>query len=147
MNQDHFRIGPLIYAKDYFEDDPEANYYYSGSPPVSYNNKGVPIDKNGFECLDIKCPFHPGWMIQKDQLEFNDFLQFSIPRYQCYQEWLRDNYLDCSDNQAKKYLFKFLLSENRNAWGFNRLIGLPIKKALSKLGSVEELIEKVYEYE
>jgi len=147
MNQDHFRIGPLIYARDYFEDDPKANYYWSGNPPIKYNDKGVPIDKNGLECLDLKCPFHPSWKVQKDQLEFNDFLQFSIPKYQCYQDWLRDNYLDCSDNQAKKYLFKFLLSGNQNSWGFNNLIKLPIKKALSKVGSVEELIKKVYEHE
>ena len=82
MNQDHFKIGPLIYAKDYFEDDPKANYYWSGIPPVEYNDNGVPVDKNGTDCLDLKCPFHPSWSPKKDQIEFNSFLEFSIPNNQ-----------------------------------------------------------------
>ena len=145
MNQDHFKIGPLIYANDYFETDPEANYYWPGNPPVKYNDKGIPIDDNGLECLDVNSPFHPNWKVQKNQLEFNDFLQFSIPKYQCYQDWLRDNYLDCSDNQAKKYLFKWILYEKE--WGYRSVISQPIKKLLSEVGSVEALINKVYEHE
>ena len=145
MNQDHFKIGPLIYAKDYFEDDPKANYYWSGIPPVEYNDNGVPVDKNGTDCLDLKCPFHPSWSPKKNQIEFNSFLEFSIPKYQCYQEWLRNNYLDCSNDQAKKFLFKGIL--DNKGWGFCGLIIQPIKEILLELGSVNELIKKVYEYE
>lgn len=147
MNQDHFKIGPLIYAKDYFETDPEANYYWAGQPPpVRYSKSGVPIDKNGTDCLDLKCPFHPSWSPKKDQIEFNSFLEFSIPKYQYYQIWLRDNSLDCSNDQAKRFLFKWILSKTWGT-GFRRIIRQPLKKVLLEVGSVNELIKKVYEYE
>ena len=139
--------GPLIYAKDFFEDDGTANYFWPGSPPVSYNEQGIPVDQEGLECLDLGCPLHPDWKPLEDEMIFNDYLGFSIPSYCCYIEWLKQNNLACTPEQAKKLLFKWILHESN----YNKLrskIKYSILQIIrDELISMSELLKRVYEYE
>ena len=146
--EEYIKFGPLIYATDYFEEDENVNYYWPGNPPVAYNEKGIPIDSSGLECLDLQSPFHPNWSPKKEQMEFNNFLQFSIPKYQCYQDWLKDNHLSCSNNQAKKFLFKWILDFSHPPWGLRFILQQNISERIkdSEL-SVNDFIKKVYEDE
>ena len=98
--------GPLIYAKDFFEDDGIANYFWPGSPPTGYNEQGIPIDDENMECLDLTCPLHPDWAPLETEMVYNDYLGFSIPSYCCYIQWFKENNLACTPEQAKKLLFK-----------------------------------------
>ena len=146
-SEDYITYGPLIYAKDFFEDDGIANYFWPGHPPVGYNKQGIPVDEEGMECLDLRCPLHPDWKPSEAEMIFNDYLGFSIPDYNYYIEWLKENNLGCSPDQAKKLLFKWILHKS----DYNRLRS-KIKFAVLQivrddLISMSELLKKVYEYE
>tara|TARA_Y100000593_G_C4254338_1_gene308828 strand:- start:593 stop:1039 length:447 start_codon:yes stop_codon:yes gene_type:complete len=136
--------GPLIYAKDFFEDDGIANYFWPGSPPVGYNNLGIPIDEEGMECLDLRCPLHPSWMPLKSEMEYNEYLGFSIPSYYPYIDWLKQNNLSCTPEQAKKLLFKWILNKSNND-RLRRKIKYSILQILrDELISLSELLKRVY---
>ena len=140
----YITYGPLIYAKDFFEDDGIANYFWPGSPPVGYNNLGIPIDEEGMECLDLRCPFHPSWMPLKSEMEYNEYLGFSIPSYYPYIDWLKQNNLSCTPEQAKKLLFKWILNKSNND-RLRRKIKYSILQILrDELISLSELLKRVY---
>lgn len=143
----YITYGPLIYAKDFFEDDGIANYFWPGHPPVEYNKRGIPVDSEGMECLDLRCPLHPDWKPLETEMVYNEYLGFSIPSYCCYIEWLKQNNLSCTPEQAKKLLFRWILNKE----DYNRLRS-KIKFAVLQiirddLISMSELIKRVYEYE
>ena len=140
----YITYGPLIYAKDFFEDDGIANYFWPGSPPVGYNNLGIPIDEEGMECLDLRCPLHPSWMPLKSEMEYNEYLGFSIPSYYPYIDWLKQNNLSCTPEQAKKLLFKWILNKSNND-RLRRKIKYSILQILrDELISLSELLKRVY---
>lgn len=142
--EDYITYGPLIYAKDFFEDDGIANYFWPGSPPVGYNNLGIPIDEEGMECLDLRCPLHPSWMPLKSEMEYNEYLGFSIPSYYPYIDWLKQNNLSCTPEQAKKLLFKWILNKSNND-RLRRKIKYSILQILrDELISLSELLKRVY---
>ena len=142
--EDYITYGPLIYAKDFFEDDGIANYFWPGSPPVGYNNLGIPIDEEGMECLDLRCPLHPSWMPLKSEMEYNEYLGFSIPSYYPYIDWLKQNNLSCTPEQAKKLLFKWILNKSNND-RLRRKIKYSILQILrDELISFSELLKRVY---
>ena len=64
-----YRYGPLIFVTKGMDEE-EGNYFWAGDPPVGYDETGVPVDKNGFQCVDIQCPLHPGY--EPVETEFND---------------------------------------------------------------------------
>lgn len=136
--------GPLIYAKDFFEDDGIANYFWPGSPPVGYNQQGIPIDEEGMECLDLRCPLHPSWTPLKSEMEYNEYLGFSIPSYYPYIDWLKQNNLGCTPEQAKKLLFKWILNKSDNN-RLRRKIKYSILQIIrDELVSMSELLKRVY---
>ena len=140
----YITYGPLIYAKDFFEDDGLAHYFWPGSPPVGYNNLGIPIDEEGMECLDLRCPLHPSWMPLKSEMEYNEYLGFSIPSYYPYIDWLKQNNLSCTPEQAKKLLFKWILNKSNND-RLRRKIKYSILQILrDELISLSELLKRVY---
>ena len=140
----YITYGPLIYAKDFFEDDGIANYFWPGSPPVGYNNLGIPIDEEGMECLDLRCPLHPSWMPLKSEMEYIEYLGFSIPSYYPYIDWLKQNNLSCTPEQAKKLLFKWILNKSNND-RLRRKIKYSILQILrDELISLSELLKRVY---
>lgn len=146
-SEGYITYGPLIYAKDFFEDDGIANYFWPGSPAVGYNQQGIPIDEEGKECLDLRCPLHPDWKPTETEIVYNEYLNFSIPNYYCYIEWFKENNLTCTSTQAKKLLFKWILHKSN----YNKLRS-KIKYGILQiirddLISMSELIKKVYEYE
>ena len=142
--EDYITYGPLIYAKDFFEDDGIANYFWPGSPPVGYNNLGIPIDEEGMECLDLRCPLHPSRMPLKSEMEYNEYLGFSIPSYYPYIDWLKQNNLSCTPEQAKKLLFKWILNKSNND-RLRRKIKYSILQILrDELISLSELLKRVY---
>ena len=146
----YITYGPLIYAKDFFEDDGIANYFWPGNPPVGYNELGIPVDEEGLECLDLGCPLHPDWNPSEPEMVYNEYLGFSIPNYNSYIEWFKKNNLACTPEQAKKLLFKWILHKS----DYNRLRS-KIKYAILQIirndvplrENQGELLKKVYEYE
>ena len=102
-----FKYGPLIWNHRN-EDDESGNYYWNGDPPVDYDSAGIPIDKNGNQCLSIDSPVHPGWQPDESRFVFNGPLQQKIPDVASVKEWFDNNFLVISDYQCKKYILKWL---------------------------------------
>ena len=116
-----FKYGPLIW-NCFTEDDESGNYYWNGSPPVGYDDDGIPIDQEGMQCLPIESPVHPSWICDKDKLEFNNFLGFKIPSIVSTREWFDANFLIVSDTQCKKYIIRWIRKNQYGTSGFYDMV-------------------------
>ena len=71
---EQYKYGPLVYNTANSDDD-SGNYYWSGEPPVGYDNEKIPVDSRGFQCLDaVQCPLHPGYTVTEENTEHNEAL-------------------------------------------------------------------------
>ena len=131
-----YRYGPLIFVTQGMDEE-EGNYYWNGSPPVGYDADGIPIDKNGLQCLDILCPLHPGYV--PTETEYNNIIQSDLPTLASFRQWFDDNFLIVNDRQLKKYIFKSWTRNNKNSSNYYRL--------LSEYKSVDELIGAIWQQE
>ena len=131
-----YRYGPLVYVTAGM-DESEGNYYWNGSPPVGYDETGIPVDKNGMQCLDIDCPLHPAH--EAKETVYNKVLDSKIPTIAYFKNWFDDNFLIVSDDQIKKYIIKAWFRENENSYQY---VGL-----LRGYKSVDEIIGAVWQQE
>lgn len=115
-----FKYGLLIW-NSVNEDDESGNYFWNGKPPVGYDDDGIPIDQEGMQCLPIESPVHPSWESDKNQLEYNDFLEFEIPSISSTREWFSDNFLVVSDRQCKKYIIRWIRKNRMYLPGFVKM--------------------------
>jgi hypothetical protein len=132
-----YRYGPLVYVPYGTTDDEEGNYYWNGSPPVGYDSRGIPIDKNGHQCLDISCPLHPAF--EPDEFEHSDILDSDIPTMKSFKEWFDDNFLIISDYQLKKYIFKWWVRKHKTSSHYYAL--------LKEYKSIDEVISAIWQHE
>ena len=116
-----FKYGPLIW-NCFTEDDESGNYYWNGSPPVGYDDDGIPIDQEGMQCLPIESPVHPCWRGDKEKLEYNSFLGFNIPSIDSTREWFDANFLIVSDKQCKKYIIRWIRKNKYGTPGFYDMV-------------------------
>ena len=114
-----YRYGPLIFVTKGM-DESEGNYFWAGDPPVGYDETGVPVDKNGFQCVDIQCPLHPSY--EHVETEFNDLLNTEIPTVTSVRKWFDDNFLFISDDQIKKYIIRWWMKNNNQPYIYNSLL-------------------------
>ena len=135
-----YRYGPLIFVTQGMDEE-EGNYYWNGNPPVGYDAAGIPIDKNGQQCLDILCPLHPGY--EPTETEFSHITQCDLPTLASYRQWFDDNFLIVNDKQLKKYILKSWARKNQGTYqpsdSYLRL--------LSEYKSVDELIGAIWQQE
>ena len=130
-----FKYGPLIW-NCFTEDDESGNYYWNGSPPVGYDLDGIPIDKDGLQCLPIESPVHPSWVGVEEKYEFNEFLGFKIPSIESTKAWFDDNFLIISDEQCKKYIIRWIRKHKYGTPGFEEL--------LRRTSSLADIMDKVW---
>ena len=130
-----FKYGPLIYVT-YGMDDSEGNYFWSGLPPVGYDESGIPIDKNGNQCLDISCPLHPAWT--PTETTYNETLKLDIPSIEYTRQWFEDNFLIISDRQVKRYIIRWW-SARASRDNYHAYLNV-----LQNYSSVEEIQEAVW---
>ena len=110
MTKEKFKYGPLVWncAGQDFEDD-ENNYYWPGNPPVAYDEWGLPVDKDGRQCLPLDCPFHPHY-------SFKDFI---TSRFGCkfpasfkdYEEWLEKNFIVFDKAAVKRNIVTKIITQ------------------------------------
>ena len=133
-----YKYGPLIYITEGM-DDSKGNYFWSGSPPVGYDESGIPIDKNGSQCLDISCPLHPAW--EPTETIYNETLKLDIPTIEHFRQWFDDNFLIISDDQVKRYIIRWWSAEaSRN--NYHAYLNV-----LQNYSSVEEIQEAAWPQE
>jgi len=106
-----YRYGPLVFITKGM-DESEGNYFWAGNPPVGYDKTGVPIDENGLQCVDIECPLHPRYT--PTETIYNRTLNTNIPTEESVKKWFDDNFLFVSDDQIKKYIFKWWVENNKD---------------------------------
>jgi len=130
-----YKFGPLVYVTGAM-DESEGNYFWAGLPPVGYDESGVPIDKNGLQCLDISCPLHPSW--EPTETVFSEVLQFNIPSIEYFKSWFEDNFLIISDDQVKRYIIRWWRTKafRDNFRSYNQV--------LQNYSSVEEIQEAAW---
>ena len=128
-----YKYGPLLYVTQGMDDE-EGNYYWAGSPPVGYDSSGIPIDKNGNQCLDISCPLHPGW--EPEDTVYSIVLLDDIPTVDSYLQWFEANFLIVSKKQIKSWIIQRWARKNRGTTMYNEI--------LNTYSSVEEIMEEVW---
>ena len=135
IKMEKYKYGPLVYVTHGMNED-DGNYFWSGHPPVGYDESGIPIDNNGMQCLDISCPLHPSW--EPTETVYNETLKFDIPSIEHFRQWFEDNFLIISDDQVKRYIIRWwrakALRENYQAY----------TDVLQNYSSVEEIQEAAW---
>ena len=111
-----FRYGPLTWAS--IEDD-SGNYYYSGSPPVGYDKQGIPIDEQGLQCLDLRCPVHPNYQPVNAFYypSINDFL----PSVEEWEEWFKAEYISIDTERIQREIIRWYLKQKPISKEFEHL--------------------------
>ena len=130
-----YKFGPLVYVTGVM-DDSEGNYFWAGLPPVGYDEFGVPIDKNGLQCLDISCPLHPAWT--PTETSYSEILKTDIPSIEYTKKWFEDNFLIISDDQVKRYIMKWW-SARASRDNYHAYLNV-----LQNYSSIEEVQEAVW---
>lgn len=99
-----FTYGPLVW------DTERHNRPCPGSIPVDYNNKGIPIDNGGNECLPLDCIIHPGY--KPTVWVHSDYLDDEIPSPEEAGKWFKDNFYHFSEEQIKNYVIRWIMLQN-----------------------------------
>ena len=130
-----FRYGPLIYITFGMNDD-EGNYYWNGLTPVGYDEMGVPVDKNGDQCLDVSCPIHPAH--EPQTTEYCEVLSSELPTLDSFKAWFDNNFLIVTDEQLKRWIIRWWARYTR------RTHSELYYHVINKYSSVEEIKEAVW---
>ncbi len=131
-----YKYGPLIFVTQGMDED-EGNYYWNGSPPVGYDDSGIPVDKNGKQCLDIKCPLHPGY--EAEETFYSSVLGADIPTISSVSKWFDDNFLIVDEKQIKTYIFRWWARAYINSGNYISL--------LHSYHSVDSIIGAIWQQE
>ena len=99
-----FKYGPLIWNHVDDEDD-SGNYWWSGLPPVSYDDAGIPVDEKGLQCLPMSSPVHPSYNIKHSV--FNVVLQDHLPSIDEWQSWCDENFIIIDETRIKREILRW----------------------------------------
>jgi len=105
-----YRYGPLIY-NCYGEDDESGNFFWTGLPVVGYDADGIPVDRDGNQCLPDECILHP-WC-HPQEWEWCEYLQTDLPSRTWVRAWFEENFLEIDDYTVCKYIFKWYVHPTR----------------------------------
>jgi hypothetical protein len=102
-----FKYGPLIW-NSFGENDESGNYWWSGSPPVAYEEPSgpyrIPVDEAGNQCLPGECILHPNCRVEDWE---TDTIISNVPSLSWCMEWFEDNFLLVSEYQVCKYIIRW----------------------------------------
>jgi len=135
---DRYTFGPLIWLLP--EDDESlGNYYWSGRPPVGYDKIGIPIDDNGNQCLDIRCPLHPHYHPGSQHLVHNPQVNDMIPTVESFKDWFDDHFLIVDDRKLKRYILRWYGNSLRRG---NKTF--EFWKLRNECKTIDEMVDKVW---
>jgi hypothetical protein len=136
MTKEKFKYGPLVWnciGQD--GEDDEGNYYWPGNPPVAYDEMGLPVDKDGRQCLPIDCPFHPHY-------SFKDFITSKYgtkfpTSFKDYEEWLDKNFIVFDKTTVKRNIITKIITQvvaSTEADNVYKMVRLNIKEVEDQYG-------------
>ena len=109
-----YTYGPLVY-NCFGEEDDSGNYWWSGNPPVGYEQESgvfrMPVDENGNQCLPGDCILHPNCTVQ----QFVSDEPFSVPSLTWCREWFSDNFLQVTDWDLARYALRWIWWNNQHS--------------------------------
>ena len=131
-----FKYGPLIW--DHIEeDDNSGNYWWSGSPPVNYDEMGIPIDQRGLQCLPLSSPVHPNY--ESKHPVFNLPLGEHLPSIKEWKEWFDFHFIEISEHRIKCEILRWYVKDTGR-----RRLSKKFRKLQSKCNSIDEMVEAVW---
>jgi len=112
---EQYKYGPLIYNTSDSDDD-SGNYYWPGKPPIAYDSEGVPLDSDGFQCLDaVQCPLHPSFKVNDDEspyklvvMEDSKALGCEIPTLDSFNSWFEDNFIKAEPRDLAFFILRWI---------------------------------------
>ena len=128
---EQYKYGPLTWATI---DDDSGNYYYPGTPPIGYDNQGIPIDERGLQCLDILCPVHPDYQMKDAQ--FCAAIHDYLPTVKEWTEWFEKEFIDISEERCQREIVRWYNKQSSQTKEFQELA--------SNCSSIAELAEKIF---
>ena len=99
MTKEKFKFGPLVW-NCIGEDDDDGNYYWPGNSPVAYDEMGLPVDKEGKQCLPLESPFHPFYVFT-DTITTKYGIKFPAS-FKDYEDWLDKNFIVFDELAVKR---------------------------------------------
>jgi|SRR6056300_60956 len=130
-----FKYGPLVY--NFFgEDDDSGNFWWSGSPPVGYEEPTgvykIPVDEYGNQCLPGECILHPNCRVE----EWAEHpILGKVPDLEWCRSWFEDNFLEIAEYDLCRYILRWYQHNHKyeDTW-----------KSWSKGKSVEQMISEIW---
>ena len=113
-----FKYGPLIWNHVDDEDD-SGNYWWSGLPPVSYDDAGIPVDEKGLQCLPMSSPVHPSYNIKHSV--FNLPLQDHLPSVDEWKDWFEEHFIIIDEARIKREMLKWYSKQRIKSQRFYEL--------------------------
>ena len=105
---EQYKYGPLVYNTSDSDDD-SGNYYWSGEPPVGYDDEKIPVDSRGFQCLDaVQCPLHPGYEVKDEDTEHNEALGCTIPTLASFNSWFEDAFIKAEPRDLAFFIIRWI---------------------------------------
>lgn len=135
MEKYKYKYGPLVYIT-VNDTDEDGNFYWGGSPPVGYDDLGIPTDSNGDQCLPVACPLHPHHIPIK--VVFNSILNDTIADYKEFKSWFDEHFLIVTDHQLKKYVLRWYSFKQ------DKLKSENYRKLLAEKLSIDEMIDRIW---
>ena len=136
MTKEKFKYGPLVWnciGQD--GEDDAGNYYWPGNPPVTYDEMGLPVDKDGRQCLPMDCPFHPTYLF-KDYITSRFGCKFPAS-FKDYEDWLDKNYIVFDETAVKRDIVMKIIAQcakNTDAANVYKMVRLNLKEAETHYG-------------
>ena len=134
MTKEKFKYGPLVW-NCIGDENEEGNYYWPGNPPVAYDEMGLPVDKDGRQCLPMDCPFHPHYYF-KDFITSTDGIKFPVS-FKDYEEWLEKNFIVFDKTTVKRDIVMKIIAQcakNTDAANVYKMVRLNIKEVEAHYG-------------
>lgn len=128
-----FTYGPLVYITS-TDDEQSGNYYWPGTPPVGYDDIGIPIDADGNQCLPGESILHLNHV--PTETEYCEVIKDDLPTIASCRQWFDDNFLVVTDWQICKWIFKW--------YWWNHRYNIPFQELQARAGSVEAMMREIW---
>jgi len=130
-----YKYGPLVW--NYAEDkDDSGNYWWPGSPPLRYDEMGIPIDLQGYQCLPLSSPVHPNYEL-KDNI-FNKQIKDYLPSFKEWKDWLDRHFIEITDHRIKREILRWYVKDP------HRKVSQDFLKLQYSAENLDEMVDAVW---
>lgn len=106
-----FKYGPLQWYSETETGEYEGNFYTGGTAPVGYDDRGIPVDAEGMQCLSITSPVHPSY--EPRDPWYSAVLEDDLPSVKEWRDWFDGEFIEISDERIRREVVRWFFRRSR----------------------------------